>query len=191
MKVTRPISPFLYIMYRSIQMCPHRQLSGSLWYCKHYNLRMIFPRVDEGCEPDTSVKRLSSFRRAAKDPKYYCWWHSLLQAGNHARSYWIVFTLKVWAVAIRNSGFKDKNLEFFESILRLWSADLKPDGFSWSNRTCVDVLLWLANIKLLSNQRAWSFGYHNSHRSQWQTNKNMAWIHLNLNTTPRRKATRR
>ena len=32
--------------------------------------------------------------------------------------------------------------------------------------------------------------YHNSHYTQWQTNKNMAWIHLNLNTTPRRKTTR-
>ena len=33
-----------------------------------------------------------------------------------------------WGVAIRNSGFHYyKNLEFFESTLRLWSSALKPD----------------------------------------------------------------
>ena len=110
-------------------------------------------------------------RRTAKDPEYYCWWHSLLQAGNHATSHRIVFTLKVWAVAIRNSGFKYKNLEFFESILRLWSAALKPDGFPWSNATCVDVLLWLANVKLLSNQRAWSLFW---------LNLNLFWFYYSL-----------
>ena len=83
-------------------------------------------------------------------------------------------------------------MEFFEStcITALKARFEAALDYPWTNRTCLGVLLWLANVKGLCNQRAWSFGYHNSHYSQWQTNKNMAWIHLNLNTTPRRKPTR-
>ena len=124
-------------------------------------------------------------RRPAKDPNYYSLWLTLLQASNQIASD-IVFTLNILGGAIRKSGFQHKNLEFSKAHY----------GFEagWDFRGVIQRALVFyydlltSNVHLISTREVSDIIIHITHNDK-QTNRNMARIYLNLNTTPRRKAT--